>query len=135
MKDQMWLVRPAPPTPTHSDAVPRSIGALAGALAFCIVRIAHSDDTRVPDLRDPKVIAAGRELFSEKHCSHCHGADGDGGVNLTHRDLSNPDYVYEAIADGQERGSLRMPAWRDVLSDAEIWQTTAYVMSIANKSE
>ncbi len=69
-------------------------------------------------------------VFVEKHCSHCHGANGDGGVNLTNRDLSDPNYVFEAIADGQQRGSLRMPAWLDVLSEAGIWQATAYVMSL-----
>jgi mono/diheme cytochrome c family protein len=42
-------------------------------------------------------ISAGRELYLEKHCSHCHDANGDGGVNLTNRDLSNPNYVFEAL--------------------------------------
>ena len=81
------------------------------------------------------MISTGRELFLEKHCSHCHGADGNGGVNLTNRDLGNPSYVFEAIAEGQERGTLRMPAWRDVLTKAEIWQVTAYVMSISLNSK
>jgi mono/diheme cytochrome c family protein len=30
---------------------------------------------------------------------------------------------------------MRMPAAREVLSDEEIWQTTAYVMSIGLKSK
>ena len=30
---------------------------------------------------------------------------------------------------------MRMPAARDVLSDEEIWQATAYVMSISLKSK
>lgn len=115
--------------------MPRNIAALAGAFAVCMVGVARSGDNLIPDLKDPKMISAGRELFLEKHCSHCHGANGDGGVNLTNRDLSNPTYVFEAISEGQERGSLRMPAWREVLSEAEIWQATAYVMSLGNKSE
>jgi mono/diheme cytochrome c family protein len=53
---------------------------------------------------------------------------------LTNRDLNDPKYVFEAIADGQQRGSLRMPAWRDVLTDGEIWQATAYVMSLGRAS-
>jgi mono/diheme cytochrome c family protein len=107
--------------------VPRLI-VVAAAVAVGIFGEARSDDKL--DLADPKHISAGRQVFLEKHCSHCHGANGDGGVTLTNRDLSNPNYIFEAIADGQQRGSLRMPAWRDVLSDAEIWQVTAYVMSL-----
>jgi len=74
-------------------------------LIACIAGFAHSDDDTIPDLKDPKVISAGRELYLERHCSHCHGADGDGGVNLTNRDLSNPNYVFEAIAAARPRGS------------------------------
>lgn len=87
----------------------------------------------MPDFKDPQVIEAGRALFLAKHCSNCHGARGDGGVNLTKRDLSDPNYVFQAIADGREKGGLRMPAFRGVMSDAEIWQAAAYVMSLANK--
>jgi mono/diheme cytochrome c family protein len=107
---------------------------LAGALVLSVIGAVQSDET-VPDLKDPNMISAGRELYLEKHCSHCHGANGDGGVNLTNRDLSNPNYVFEAIAEGRERGSLRMPGWRGVLSGAQMWQVTAYVMSIGRKTD
>jgi mono/diheme cytochrome c family protein len=112
-----------------------SMTIMAGGLVLCLIGVAHSGDNEFPDLKDPGVISTGRELFLEKHCSHCHGADGNGGVNLTTRDLGNPSYVFEAIAEGQERGTLRMPAWRDVLTKAEIWQVTAYVMSISHNSK
>jgi mono/diheme cytochrome c family protein len=102
-----------------------------GLALFGFVRTAHSADTAVPDLTDPKTIWAGHDLYLDKHCSHCHGATGEGGVNLVKRDLTNPSYVFEAIADGRERGGLRMPAWREVLSDQEIWQITAYVISLS----
>jgi mono/diheme cytochrome c family protein len=127
-----------PAGPRHRSqrlATTRNIPTIAGALGFCLLGAAHPGDDKIPDLKDPEVISAGRELFLEKHCSHCHGADGNGGVNLTDRDLSNPTYVFEAIAEGQERGTLRMPAWRDVLSEAEIWQATAYVISISHNSK
>jgi mono/diheme cytochrome c family protein len=101
-------------------------------LVLATVATAQSSDK--PNLADPEVISAGRRVFVEKHCSHCHGANGDGGVNLTNRDLRDPRYVFEAIAGGQQRGSLRMPAWRDVLTDVEIWQATAYVMSLGQRS-
>ena len=33
-------------------------------------------------------------------------------------------------ADGREKNGIRMLAWREVRSDHEIWQATAYVLSI-----
>jgi hypothetical protein len=33
--------------------------------------------------------------------------------------------VFVSIADGREKNGIRMPAWREVLSDQEIWQATA----------
>jgi mono/diheme cytochrome c family protein len=124
-----------PGHPSQRLAATRNIQTIAGALVFCLIGATHPVASEIPDIKDPEVISAGRELFLEKHCSHCHGPDGNGGVNLTDRDLSNPVNVFEAIAEGQERGTLRMPAWRDVLSEAEIWQATAYVISISHNSK
>ena len=42
--------------------------------------------------------------------------------------------VFVSIADGREKNGIRMPAWREVLSDQEIWQATAYVLSICKKT-
>lgn len=87
----------------------------------------------MPNLKDQKVISAGHDLFLGKQCAHCHGEDGKGGVNLTRRDL-DPKGVFIAIADGREKNGLRMPAWREVLTDEEIWQATAYVLSISQSN-
>ena len=114
----------------------RTVVTLTAAMVFVgVAAAAYSDDNAIPDLSDPQVISAGRNVYMKKHCSHCHGANGDGGINLTKRDLTDPTNVFQAIAEGRERGSMRMPAGRDVLSDEEIWQTTAYVMSIGLKSK
>ena len=111
-----------------------TIAIITGAVAFFgLTGAAHAADEVIPDLHDPEIISAGHNLYLEKHCSHCHGATGEGGVNLVNRELTNASYVFDAIADGRERGGLRMPAWREVLSDNEIWQVTAYVMSISRK--
>jgi mono/diheme cytochrome c family protein len=88
-----------------------------------------------PDLKDPKMISAGHNLFLEKQCAHCHGEDGNGGVNLARRDLSDAKGVFQSIADGREKNGIRMPAWREVLTDEEIWKATAYVMSISRQSK
>jgi mono/diheme cytochrome c family protein len=99
-------------------------GILMGEVAF--------SEENVPNLKDPKVIAAGRDLFLAKQCAHCHGADGTGGINLARREL-DPKGVFQSIADGREKSGLRMPAWRDVMTAEEIWQVTAYVMSISQQ--
>ena len=83
-----------------------------------------------PDLKDPKTIAAGHQLFLVKQCAHCHGPDGNGGINLARREL-DPKGVFQSITDGRENRGLRMPAWRGVMSDEEIWRLTAYVLSIS----
>jgi mono/diheme cytochrome c family protein len=87
----------------------------------------HADE--ISNLKDPKMISAGHDLFLEKQCAHCHGEDGKGGVNLARRVL-DPKGVFVSIADGREKNGIRMPAWREVLADQEIWEATAYVLSI-----
>jgi mono/diheme cytochrome c family protein len=94
-------------------------------------RVASAEEG-VPNLKDPKIIAAGHNLFLAKQSAHCHGADGSGGIDLTQRELY-PQDIFQSIADGREKKGLRMPAWRDVLSDEEIWQATAYVISISRQ--
>jgi mono/diheme cytochrome c family protein len=42
--------------------------------------------------------------------------------------------VFTSIADGRERNGIRMPEWRGVLSDKQIWEATAYVLSISQPS-
>ena len=89
---------------------------------------------RVEFLNDPTTISAGHELFLEKQCAHCHGEDGRGGINLARRDL-DPAGVFQSIAEGREKNGLRMPAWRELLTEEQIWQATAYVMSINHQSK
>lgn len=105
---------------------------LAVALAFvALATVVRADN--VPNLKDPKMIAAGHALFLEKQCAHCHGEDGNGGVNLTRRDL-DPTIAFQSIASGREKNGIRMPAWRGVLTDEQIWEATAYVLSINQQS-
>jgi hypothetical protein len=33
--------------------------------------------------------------------------------------------VFVSISDGREKNGIRMPAWREVLTDQEIWEATA----------
>jgi mono/diheme cytochrome c family protein len=104
-----------------------AIVALAMLVLGATVERSRAED--MPNLKDPTMISAGHALFLEKQCAHCHGEDGAGGVNLTRRVLDAKG-VFVSIADGREKNGIRMPAWREVLSDQEIWQATAYVLSI-----
>jgi mono/diheme cytochrome c family protein len=108
----------------------RQIATLAGAMLVLGAAAGRLHADALPDLKEPKMISAGHELFLEKQCAHCHGEDGKGGVNLARRVLDAPG-VFASIADGREKNGLRMPAWRDVLTDQEIWEATAYVLSIS----
>jgi mono/diheme cytochrome c family protein len=108
----------------------RNIAVLACAmlvLGSAVVRLAADE---MPNLKDPKIISAGHALFLEKQCAHCHGEDGTGGVNLARRVLDAKG-VFISIADGREKNGIRMPAWREVLTDQEIWEAAAYVLSIS----
>jgi mono/diheme cytochrome c family protein len=81
----------------------------------------------------------GRRLFLQ-HCALCHGerADGRGvrreGLTSAPRDFTDPGWrrrtsarrIFFVIREGS-RGTS-MPAW-GILSDAEIWDLTAYLVS------
>ena len=103
---------------------------LVMTITWMVLSGAGSAD-KAENLKDPQTIAAGHAIFLEKQCAHCHGEDGRGGVDLTRRDLDAMG-VFQSIADGREKNGIRMPAWREVLTDEQIWQATAYVMSIGH---
>ena len=105
---------------------------LATIVWVSVAAAASAQQTR--DLKDPEMTAAGHRLFLEKQCAHCHGEDGRGGVNLARRNL-DPAGAFQSISDGREKNGIRMPAWREVLTDNEIWQATAYVLSISGHAE
>lgn len=88
----------------------------------------------------------GEELF-QKNCAFCHGADGSGKnwigtfMEPHPRDLSsgefmstiNSAYLLQAIREGLPGTS--MPAWKGVLSDADIKAIIAYVSKAFHKVE
>lgn len=91
-------------------------------------------------------VSAGRELFVQ-HCAECHGdaaagtpdwktpdAEGfypppplDGSAHAWHHPLPQ---LLDYIADGGAAVGGRMPAFRDVLSDAEQHAVVAYFQSL-----
>jgi cytochrome c oxidase cbb3-type subunit 3 len=73
-------------------------------------------------------------------CGACHGPQGKGNPQLGAPDLTNKIWLYggsvatitETITKGRQG---MMPAWKGVLSDAEIHLVAAYVYSLAHSGD
>jgi mono/diheme cytochrome c family protein len=94
---------------------------------------------------DEKTLAAGKAVFKQK-CQKCHGpgglgdgpdADPDAAPDM---DLTNPKraerntdgVVFYTVLNG--RGRPKMPAFKDELSEEQIWQVVTYVQTLRKKS-
>lgn len=108
-------------------------------------------DKRPPSgvLDDRAAILSGRDLY-EVHCSVCHGARGNGTGPYALRllpkpaDFTDPSaasrrtpaYMFWRISEGKNvepyysQGSS-MPAWKQHLTEAEIWQVIAYLYTFS----
>ena len=100
---------------------------------------------------DPSLVALGREVYVA-NCATCHGPNAEGALNWAtpgpdgllpapaHDDSGHtwhhPDRVlYETIRDGmsdplQPGAPLRMPSFRETLSDSEVLALIAYFKSL-----
>jgi cytochrome c oxidase cbb3-type subunit III len=82
-------------------------------------------------------LMEGRRFFLAYNCAGCHGDHGGGGMGPSLRDA---DWIYgdshaliaKSIAEGRAFG---MPAWRLMLTPAQIWQVTAYLKSLRTERE
>ena len=93
---------------------------------------------------DAKVLATGRAVFKDK-CTKCHGTAGLGDgpdADPEHRedmDLTNPKradrnadgVVFYKVANGRRRP--KMPAFKDELTEQQIWSVVAYVQTLRKK--
>jgi hypothetical protein len=88
-------------------------------------------------------IAAGGELYA-KLCASCHG---DGGMGdgpsaaaldpapspVAHTSTMLSDgHLYWRIADGGAEFKTTMPAWKDSLTEAEIWALIGYMRALGS---
>ncbi|HWH84993.1 MAG TPA: cytochrome c [Burkholderiaceae bacterium] len=87
------------------------------------------------ELTDPKSVQAGKERFMQL-CAYCHGEQGDAGKHRPFRERIDwdADFVHDTISEGRRRGANVMPAWKDSLSDDEIWRIVAYIKSIGGQT-
>jgi mono/diheme cytochrome c family protein len=93
---------------------------------------------------DAKTLAIGKGVYKNK-CERCHGpgglgdgADADpdlaGDMDLTNpkRADRNPDgVVYYKVVNGRKKP--KMPAFKDELSEEQIWAVVAHVQSLRKK--
>ena len=116
-------------------------GSLSGLLA--------SAEPTKPDANDPALIARGKVVYAE-HCASCHGANLEGQPNwrkplpngrLTapphdrtghtwhHSDNQLFDMVKNGTAAMMPGYETDMPAYRDILSDTDIWAVISFIES------
>jgi mono/diheme cytochrome c family protein len=102
---------------------------------------------RNPLVEDAAALAAGQTIF-QANCAMCHGPEGNGDgpaaealdpkpASLTDtammQDLSD-GYLYWRISEGGQMEPLNsaMPAWKEALSEQEIWQIISYVRTLSD---
>ncbi len=119
--------------------------ALGAALGDDGVRnVAHYVRSLSGQKHDAKAAAAGKEAFANI-CSACHGADAKGMQALGAPNLADSIWLYggsetaitESIVKGRGGnamvpGQTRMPAHKNLLSEAKVHLVAAYVWSLSN---
>lgn len=86
-------------------------------------------------LSDPAAVAIGRNLFAN-NCAACHGSDGRGATGFPN--LADGDWLWGGDAEtvltsiAQGRMGIMAP-WQEVLGDAGVGDTTAYVLTLSGR--
>lgn len=133
----------------------RQMRRIMAALLFCISLVGAGSQAaqqgqrnvaaqklKNPEAVNAETVEAGRKLY-QRFCASCHGAGakGDGGMALsggTPSDLTDEtwDYgstdgeIFVAIRDGV---SSDMLAYKEKLTDKQIWQIVGFVRSLGPK--
>jgi cytochrome c oxidase cbb3-type subunit 3 len=79
-------------------------------------------------------LADGKRLFSQYNCTGCH-ANGGGAIGPALMDEtwiygSDPASIHSTIIEGRPNG---MPAFRNKISDYQVWELAAYVRSLSGQ--
>jgi cytochrome c oxidase cbb3-type subunit 3 len=80
-------------------------------------------------------ISEGQRLFDWFNCSGCHGGQGGGHIGPALTDAewrygASVEEVRRSIAEGRPHG---MPAFRGLITDDELWQLSAFVLSLSGR--
>ncbi|HEX3281844.1 MAG TPA: c-type cytochrome [Pyrinomonadaceae bacterium] len=79
-------------------------------------------------------LSDGKRLFSQYNCTGCH-ANGGGAIGPALMDEtwiygSDPASIHSTIIEGRPNG---MPAFRNKISDYQVWELAAYVRSLSGQ--
>jgi len=110
-----------------------------GATAFPAVQT--SELQAGPKRADPTVgayqenrwaVSEGYVWYTSFNCAGCHAPGGGGGMGPPLNDSewiygSEPENIFATIVEGRPNG---MPSFRGRISNAQLWQLTAYVRSL-----
>jgi cytochrome c oxidase cbb3-type subunit 3 len=102
-----------------------------------VADVAHYVLSLSDSAHDSARAARGKAKFAI--CAACHGPEGKGNQQIGAPDLTNKIWLYggsvASITETVTRGRQgAMPAWKGVLSDAEIHLVAAYVYSLTHSS-
>ena len=103
-----------------------------------------ADTKKNPLTIDAKTLATGKGIYKDK-CQRCHGPGGVGDgpdsdpeaapdMDLTNpkRSARNPDgVVYYKVLNGRKKP--KMPAFKDELTEEQIWAVVAHVQTLRKK--
>lgn len=94
----------------------------------------RADDTS-PFQQNAWGMAEGKRLYTFFNCVGCHG-NGGGGMGPPLMDDkwiygTAPTAIFSSIVEGRPNG---MPAWRNKMTDAQVWQLVAYVQSMSGQA-
>lgn len=100
-----------------------------------ITTSAHSQIGSQPtESADPAAVDLGKKYFA-RACTYCHGREGAGGKTPAFKGRKDftSQYLTDVIENGRVSGSNTMPGWKDSLSQAQISQLVAYILSLASQ--
>lgn len=143
----------------RNDSVRKLImmGILTGTMVAGALTLAMADEAVPPDyaaktmpthwLGDPKVLAAGKEIYEGKlqpkvNCAKCHGSDGKPTkLGKGAPDLSEPA-VSEKHSDthwfwriSEKKPGTTMPSYKDKLTEEQRWQVIAYLRTLTQSGK
>lgn len=133
-----------------------TVRSLVSAIAVVVLLVAGplswlmaSSDPSQPDPNDPSLVARGKVVYAEQ-CASCHGANLEGQPNWRkrlpngrlpapphdhtghtwhHSDRQLFEMIKSSTAGLMPGYETDMPAYKDVLSDADIWAVLSFIES------
>ena len=107
---------------------------LTAIVSLCAANSARPEDASI-NLDDPVQISAGQAMFNQTCAGYCHGRDGlqGRGPSLRGRADLSQEQIHATISNGKRDLGKIMPAWKGQLNEQEIWQITAFILSMRNQ--